>query len=118
MERKAFKVVSLEKGIEVHDTLTRLEYTEENGTFRKRKVCLCARGDQQVEGESFTSSDPYAPTLKAPEARLLAAIAAEHGCPLLKTDTRQGFLYGELGEDEKVYIRPLTSLFTAYLWTI
>ena len=59
-----------------------------------------------MEGESFKSSDLYAPTLKAPEARLLAAIAAEHGCPLLKTDTRQAFLYGEMGEDEKVYICP------------
>ena len=106
MERKAFKVVRPEKGIKVHDTLTRLEYKEDNGTFLKRKVRLCARGDQQVEGESFTSSDLYAPTLKAPEARLLAAIAAEHGCPLLKTDTRQAFLYGEMEEDEKVYIRP------------
>ena len=89
MERNAFKVVRPEKGIRIHDTLTRLEYKEDNGTFLKRKVRLCARGDQQVEGESFTSSDLYAPTLKAPEARLLAAIAAEYGCPLLKTDTRQ-----------------------------
>ena len=55
MERKAFKVVRPEKGIKVHDTLTRLEYKEDNGTFLKRKVRLCARGDQQVEGESFTS---------------------------------------------------------------
>jgi hypothetical protein len=58
-----------------------------------------------VEGESLISSDLYAPTLKAPEARLLAAIAAEHGCPLLKTETRQAFLYEEVEEDEKVYIR-------------
>ncbi len=93
MERKAFKVVRPEKGLKIHDTLTRLEYKEDNGTFLTRKVHLCARGDQQVEGESFTSSDLYAPTLKAPEARLLAAIAAEHGCPLLKTDTLEAFLY-------------------------
>jgi hypothetical protein len=50
---------------------------------------LCARGDQQIEGACFNSSDLYAPTLKAPGARLLAATAAEHGCPLLKTDMRQ-----------------------------
>ena len=47
MERDAFKVVRPEKGIKIHDTLTRLEYKEENGTFLKRKVRLCARGDQQ-----------------------------------------------------------------------
>jgi hypothetical protein len=33
MERKAFKVVRPEKGIKIHDTLTRLEYKEDNGTF-------------------------------------------------------------------------------------
>jgi hypothetical protein len=59
-----------------------------------------------VDCESFKSSDQYAPTLKAPEARLLAAIAAEDGCPNLKTDTLQAFLYREMGEDEKVYICP------------
>ena len=53
MERKAFKVVRPEKGIKIHDTLTRLEYKEDDGTFLKRKVRLCARGDQQVEGESL-----------------------------------------------------------------
>jgi hypothetical protein len=62
---------------------------------------VCKRGP--AGGENFKSSDLCAPTLKAPEARLLAAIAAEYGCPLLKTDTRQAFLYGE---DEKVYICP------------
>ena len=106
VERGAFKAVRPRPGVKVHDTLTRFEYKDDNGTFLKRKVRLCARGDQQIEGESFNASDLYAPTLKAPEARLLAAIAAEHGCPLLKTDTRQAFLYGEMGEDEEVYIRP------------
>jgi hypothetical protein len=74
---------------------------------RQWNVRFCASGDQQVtvEGESFKSSNLYAPTLKSPEVRQLAVIAAEHGCPLLKTDTRQAF-HGEMGEDKKVYIRP------------
>ena len=104
-ERNAFKVVRPQPGVKILDTLTRLEYKEDNGTFQKRKARMCVRGDQQVEGESFNASDLYAPVLKAPEARLLAAIAAEHGCPLLKTDTRQAFLYGDMGDDV-VYIRP------------
>ena len=58
---------------------------------------MCVRGDQQNEGERFTVSDLYSPVLRAPEARLLAAIAAEHGC--------QAFLYGDIGDD-MVYIRP------------
>jgi hypothetical protein len=85
-------------------TTTRLDYKVDNGVLTKRKVRMCVRGDQQTE-ESFNPSDLYSPVLKAPEARLLAAIAAEHGCPLLKTDTRQAFLYGDMGDD-KVYIRP------------
>ena len=99
MERKAFKVVRPEKGIKVQDTtLTRLEHKKDDGTFLERKVRLCAKGDQQVEGERFTSSDLCAPSLKALEARLVATIAAEHGCPLLRTETRQAVLCGELEE--------------------
>ncbi len=33
------------------------------------------------------------------------AIAAQYGCKLLKSDTKQAFLNGEIG-DEKIYIRP------------
>jgi hypothetical protein len=74
-EHNAFKIIRPEKGIKIHDTLTRLEYKEDNGT------------------------DLYASTLKAPEARLLAAIAAEYGCPLLKTNTRR--LHGKHSSMEK-----------------
>ena len=69
----------------------------------KYKVRMVVRGDQQVEGESLTSSDLYAPVLKAPEARLILAIAAAEGCSVYKTDTSQAFLYGSMGDDV-VYI--------------
>jgi hypothetical protein len=51
-------------------------------------------------------SDLYAPTLKAPKARLLAAITAKLGCLLLKTNTLQAFLYGEMREGICVCIPP------------
>jgi hypothetical protein len=35
----------------------------------------------------------------------IALIAAQYGCKLLKTDTKQAFLNGEIG-DEKIYICP------------
>ena len=57
-----------------------------------------------MEGESFTASDLYAPVLKAPEARLILAIAAAEGCSVYKTDTSQAFLYGSMGDDV-VYIK-------------
>jgi hypothetical protein len=84
--------VALPKGAKLSETTTRLDYKIDNGVLNKRKVRMCVRGDQQTE-ESFKPSDQYSPVLKATEARLLAAITAEHGCPLLKTDTRQAFLY-------------------------
>ncbi len=43
--------------------------------------------------------------MKASEVRLMVAIAAQYGCKLLKTDTKQAFLNGEIG-DEKIYFRP------------
>ena len=104
-DRNVFAVVKPPPGTKVLGTTTRTEYKINNGVMEKRKVRMCIRGDQQTEGVNFDSSDLYSPVLKATEARLLAAIAAEHGCPILKTDTRQAFLYGEMGDD-KVYVRP------------
>ena len=34
----------------------------------------------------------------------MTAIAAEHGSNIYKTDTNQAFLYGELEDDEPIYI--------------
>ena len=36
----------------------------------------------------------------------MTAITAEHGCNIYKTDTKQAFLYGDLEEDEPIYIKP------------
>ena len=47
-QREVFKIVKPEPGARIHDTLTRLEYKEDDGESLKCKVLLCARGDQQV----------------------------------------------------------------------
>ena len=44
--------------------------------------------------------DSDSPVLKATDVRLMTAIAAEHGCNIYKTDTKQALLYGDLEEDE------------------
>jgi hypothetical protein len=41
--------------------------------------------------------------MKAAEVRLFMAIAANHGLTVFKSDTKQAFLTGEIG-DEKIYI--------------
>ncbi len=89
--------------MKIHDTLTRSESEEDNSEFLKNKVRLCARGDQQIPGVSFQESDLYAPVLKAAEARLLLALAAANGAKVVKTDTKQAYLYGDMGDDV-VYI--------------
>ncbi len=105
VEQDVFKVVKLEQGVRIHDTITRLEYKEDNGDFLKVKARMCVRGDQQIAGVSFKETDLYAPVLKAAEARVLLALAAANGDKILKTDTKRAYLYGDMGDDV-VYIRP------------
>jgi hypothetical protein len=106
VDRHAYKIVRPPKGAKILGTTTRWDYKRDPmGTFTKRKVRMCARGDKQVEGVDYTAADLYSPVLKAAEVRLLAAIAAEHDCKMYKTDTRQAFLYGSM-EDDVVYVRP------------
>ncbi len=104
-ERGVFKVERPKPGIKILDTLTGLEYKEDNGEFIKCKALLCARGDQQVNGVNFKETDLYAPTLKAAEERLFMAIAAPNGRKIYKTDTKQEFLYGDMGENI-AYLHP------------
>ncbi len=89
--QEVFKIVKPEQGVRIHDTLTRLEYKEDNGEFLIFKVRLCARGDQQIPGVSFRESDLYSPVLKATEVRLLFSLAAAEGAKVIKTDIKQAY---------------------------
>ncbi len=42
-ERNAFKIARPRPGVKINDTLTRLEYKEDNGTFRKSKRYACVQ---------------------------------------------------------------------------
>ena len=97
--RGVFELVPLQKGMKLMGMTTRWEYKVTNGVFEKRKVRLCAMGNQQIAGVHFNESDLYAPVLKAHEVRLLVAIAAQHGATIYKYDTSQAFLYGDVDED-------------------
>jgi hypothetical protein len=66
---------------------------------------MCVRGDQQIAGVSFKETDLYAPVLKEAKALLLLALAAANGDKVIKTNTKQSYLYGDMGDDV-VYIRP------------
>ena len=92
-------MVRYEKGMELMGMTTRLDYKVTNGVFEKRKVRLCAMGNQQKAGINFNEQDLYAPVLKSAEVRLLAAIAAQRSAKIYKFDTSQAFLYGDVEED-------------------
>jgi hypothetical protein len=83
-EYSALKAVHSEQDVEVQDTPLN---TRKSGTFLANELKLdymydivCALGISrwQVNAFKFQSSDLDAPTLQAPEARLLAAFEAEH----------------------------------------
>ena len=102
IDRDALEVVPRPKGAKVLGTLTRNEYKTKNGVLDKLKTRWCVRGDQQ----DYQINDSYAPVLKAPEVRLITAIAAEHGADMYSTDTKQAFLYGDMSDDEDVFVEP------------
>ncbi len=76
--------------------------TQSQGLNTRRTMYVHKRGSA---GVSFKQTDLYAPVLKAAEARLLLALAAANSDKVIKTDTKQAYLYGDMGDDV-VYIRP------------
>ena len=55
--------------------------------------------------QALHPDDLYVATLKPTEVRLLTAMAAEKGFTIYKIDTKQAFLYGDMGSD-RILIRP------------
>lgn len=103
-EQGAFKIDRIRPGDVILGTTTRNDYKTENDKFIKRRTRLCVRGDEQVPWVQFNPEGLYAPALKAVEVRALAAIAAHHGLPIYKTDTKQAFLNGKVAE--RILVRP------------
>ncbi len=64
---------------------------------------LCAKGHQEIFGSRFPRIRPNAPVLNSAEARLLLVLAAAFGAKVVKTDTKQAYLYGDMG-DGVVYL--------------
>jgi hypothetical protein len=98
LEHGTLKLVRPESGAKVVGTTTRTEYKVTNGVFKKRKVRLCVMCNQQKEGVHFQLGDFYVPVMKAAEVRLFIAIAAKHRLNLFKSDTKQAFLNGDIGD--------------------
>ena len=99
------KAVRPVPGVKILGTTTSTEYKVVNGELKKRKVRLCAMGNQQKEGVHFNAGELYAPVIKATELRAIFALGAKHGASFMGSDTKQAFLNGEMGT-EILYIRP------------
>jgi hypothetical protein len=63
-------------------------------------------GNQQKEGAHYQLRELYAPVIKAAEVRLFMAIAAKHGLTGFKSDTKQAFLNGEIGDERSTSAHP------------
>ena len=61
----------------------------------------CAQEGISSSGASYKESDLYAPVLKSTEA---LALAAANGAKVVKTDTMQAYLSGDMGDDVDIII--------------
>jgi hypothetical protein len=105
LEHGTLKIVRPEPGVKILGTTTRAEYKVVNGVLKKRKIRLCAMGNQQKEGVHYKAGELYAPVMKASEVRMFLAKSAQLGLSVFKSDTKQAFLNGDIGT-ELLYIRP------------
>ena len=66
-----------------------------DGTFKKFKARLVARGDML---KNILDSDTYAGTVRSDTLRLLLSLAAEHDLDLVSHDVKIAFLYPSLNQ--------------------
>lgn len=77
-----------------------------NGEIDKYKARLVVQGFAQKDGIDFYSDDTFAPTARLTTVRLMLAWAAYNDWEIQQIDIKSAYLYGELNEDEEIYIRP------------
>ena len=71
-----------------------------DGTIKKYKVRLVAKGYAQKEGEDFF--DTYSPAARLTTIRVLLALAASHNLLIHQMDVKTAFLNGDL--EEEIYM--------------
>nr|VWO95503.1 Uncharacterized protein [Ganoderma boninense] len=71
------------------------------GAVTQRKVRVVAQGFAQIPGLDFDQT--FAPVAKPSSLRLMIALAARHGWPMIQLDVKSAYLNGDL--DEVIYMR-------------
>jgi hypothetical protein len=77
-----------------------------DGTIDKYKVQLVVQGFSQKEGVDFYEDDKYAPVTKLTAARTILSWAASNDYEIHQIDVKSAYLYGELNDNEIIYVRP------------
>ena len=75
-----------------------------NGNITSHRARLVAQGFTQVHGIDF--DDTFAPIARMVSIRTVLALAARHDWEIHQVDVKSAYLYGELNEDEVIYMKP------------
>ncbi|CAB0043199.1 unnamed protein product [Trichogramma brassicae] len=100
-KNETWNIINRPEGIQVLDTKWVFKtQLNTDGTVRRYKARLCARGFKQRAGIDY--EETYAPVVKYESLRILFAIAAHEDLEMVQFDVKTAFLYGILEED--IYI--------------
>lgn len=81
-----------------------------DGSIDKYKARFVAHGFAQIPGVDYHPDDIEAPVARLATVRALLAYAAAHGWSVRQIDVKTAYLYGELHDDEVIYMRPPADL--------
>ena len=65
------------------------------------------QGFAQKDGIDFWSDDLFAPTSRLTTIHLVVTYAATNGWEIHQIDIKSAYLYGELNDNEEIYVKPL-----------
>ena len=75
-----------------------------NGNVTSHRARLVTQGFTQVHGIDFDNT--FAPIARMVSIQTVLALAARHDWEIHQVDVKSAYLYGELNEDEAIYMKP------------
>ena len=105
IRRNTWKVVRKPDGVNIVGSkwVFRLK-KDTNGNVTSYRARLVAQGFTQVHRIDF--DDTFAPIVRMASIRTVLALAARFDWEVHQVDVRSAYLYGELTEDEVIYMKP------------
>ena len=105
IRRSTWRIVPKPEGVNIVGSkwVFRLK-KDVNGNVTSHRARLVAQGFTQVHGIDF--DDTFAPIARMVSIRTVLALAARHDWEIHQVDVKSAYLYGELNEDEVIYMKP------------